>query len=42
MAERGRRDWLSEPIAAYEMHLGSWRVTRIARKAATRDSAAAG
>jgi 1,4-alpha-glucan branching enzyme len=25
MAERGRRDWLSEPIATYEVHLGSWR-----------------
>jgi 1,4-alpha-glucan branching enzyme len=25
MQQRGRRDWLREPISIYEVHLGSWR-----------------
>jgi len=25
MRERARRDWLTEPISIYEVHLGSWR-----------------
>ena len=25
MSRRGERDWLREPIAVYEVHLGSWR-----------------
>jgi 1,4-alpha-glucan branching enzyme len=25
LAQRGKRDWLREPIAIYEVHLGSWR-----------------
>jgi 1,4-alpha-glucan branching enzyme len=25
LEERGRRDWLREPVSVYEVHLGSWR-----------------